>query len=84
MLLTSESSHKTTETSARLPESFAQDVIFAISNGKFLTLKYTALSIGLHSITGLKIPIIMLSRLGHCITNDMVREIETAQAEQTE
>ena len=55
-----------------------------MSNGKFLTLKHTALALGLHSITGLKLPIIMLSRLGHSITNDMVREIETAQAELAE
>ena len=67
-----------------LAQSLSKDIVYALSNGKFLTLKHTALAIGLHSITGLKIPIIILSRLGHCITNDKVREIETAQAEQAE
>ena len=36
---------------------------------------------GLHSITGQKLPIQMLSRLGHSVDYNTVCEIETAQAE---
>ena len=85
LLISTEATPRTVpETTSRLAESFAQDMVFAITKGTFLTLKHTALGIGLHSITDLKLPIMMLSRLGHSLTNDTVREIETAQVELVE
>ena len=45
-------------------------------------MKRITFAIEMHSITGLKMPIFMMSLLFHFITNDVVREIETAQVEQ--
>ena len=73
--------HVTSETINRHVESFAQDLIFAITKGSFLTLKHTCVGLGLHSLTGMKLPIVILSHLGHSLNYDRVMEIETAQAE---
>ena len=61
--------------------SIADDVMYNISGGSFLTLKHCSLASGLHSMTRQKQPISFLERLGHCISYDHVAEIETAQAE---
>ena len=66
-LLTSENYHQAGEHLERLIMSLSEDVINALSRGDFLTLKHTALGLGLHSLTGQKLPIKILSRLGHCI-----------------
>ena len=55
--------------------------MFAISDGKFLTQKVVSLGLGLHNRTGMKSPIELLYKLGHCISYDQVNLIETAQAE---
>ena len=68
----------------RLVDSFGQDLMHAVSKGSFLTPKHASVGLGLHSLTGQKLPIIILSRLGHSITYDAVNEIETAQAELVE
>ena len=81
LLLSPDTHHLTSETINRHVSSFAQDLVHSISKGSFLTLKHTCLGLGLHSMTGLKIPIVILSRLGNCITYDTALEIETAQAE---
>ena len=41
----------------RISMSFSEDLLFIISNGKFLTLKHTTIALGLHSLTGEKVPI---------------------------
>ena len=81
LLSPSDTHHITTETVNRHADSFAQDLIFSLTKGTFLTLKHTCIGLGLHSMTGMKIPIVLLSRLGHSITYDSVMEIETGQAE---
>ncbi|CAB3984611.1 Hypothetical predicted protein [Paramuricea clavata] len=78
------SHHVTAERVDRLTDSFCQDVIHAVSKGKFLTPKHASLGLDLHSMTGQKLPITILARLGHCITYDAINEIETAQAELVE
>ncbi len=80
-LFSNDSPHSIAERIERLVMSFSDDIVYAVSRGEFLTLKQTALGLGLHSLTGQKLPITMLSKLGHCITYDKVNEIETAQAE---
>lgn len=76
-LIPSEASqHKAYGIPARLAKSF---LLFLI---KLLTLKYTVLKIGLNSKARLKMPSFMLSRVCHCMTNDMGKETETAQREQ--
>ena len=62
-------------------DSFAQDLVHAVSRGSFLTEKHVLLGTGLHSLTGLKKPVQILGRFGHCCNYDKIRLIETAQAE---
>ena len=84
-ILEPENSHKvTSDSTGRLVSSFAQDLMFAVSKGTFLTLKHTSVGLGLHNMVGQKLPIIILSHLGQSITYHSVREIETAQAELSE
>ena len=84
-LLSSKGSHHATaERVDRLTDSFCQDIIHAVSKGKFLTTKHASLGLGLHSMTGEKTPITLLARLGHSISYDAINEIETAQAELVE
>ena len=76
--------HVTSETINRHVSSFAQDIVYSISKGTFLTLKHTCVGLGLHSMTGMKIPLVILSRLGNSISYDTALELETAQAELAE
>ena len=46
-----------------------------------MTSKHVLLGCGLHSITGIKMPISILSHFGHSCTYNKVQEIVTAQAE---
>ena len=69
------------ETYTRFVDSFCSDIMFAISNRKYATLKHTSLGLGLHSLTGMENPINISDRLGHSISYDMVCRIETPQAE---
>ena len=55
--------------------------MFAISNGKYATLKHTSLGLGLLSMIGMKNPINILHCLGHSLSYDMVCQIETVQVE---
>ena len=66
------------ETYTHFNDLFSADIIFAISNGKYATLKHTLLGLGMHSMTGMKKSINILHRLGHLISYDMVCRIETA------
>ena len=81
LLSTADTHHTVSETANRLGDSFSQDIVHAISKGNFITLKHAAIGLGLHSMTGQKLPLKVLSRLGHCISYDSICEIETAQAE---
>lgn len=81
-LIQSQSTHHTASNdSQRVAESISQDLIYAYSKGKFLTQKHTLLGIGLHNMTGKKNVVSILARLGHSISYDQTRLIETAQAE---
>ena len=84
LLSPKESHHVTSERVNRLTNSFSQDVIRSVSKGKFLTPKHASVGLGLHSMTGQKLPIAILAKLGHSITYDAINEIETAQAELVE
>ncbi len=81
LLSPTSSSHAPNATVERLADSFSQDVLYAVSKGEFITLKHAAMGLGLHSLTGQKLPLRILSSLGHSINYDRVCEIETAQAE---
>ena len=45
----------------RISMSFSEDLLFVISNGKFLTLKHTTIALGLHSPTGEKVLILAVT-----------------------
>ena len=55
--------------------------MYAVPKGEFLTLKHASVGLGLHSLTGQKLPLQVLSRLGHSMTYDQIFEVETAPAE---
>ena len=80
-LIVGDCHHTLSEQKHRIIRSFSEDVMYAVSNGTFLTKKHYAVGMGLHSLTGMKQPIVFLSKMGHCISYDKVAEIETAQAE---
>ena len=69
------------ESVQRMISSFGYDLIHGVTNGRVITLKHFLIGLGLHKITGLKLPIKVLSHLGHCINYDLVCEIETAEVE---
>eukprot|EP00794_Sanderia_malayensis_P011485 gene11485-12682_t len=65
----------------RYVSSFAQDLLHAISKGKFMTAKHTLIAAALYSLTGQKLPIKILSKYGNSCSYETVLKIETAQAE---
>ena len=73
--------HGTSLTGERLIDSFSQDIMYAVSKGEFLTLKHASVGLGLHGLTGQKLPLQVLSRLGHFMSYDQICEVETVQAE---
>ena len=70
-----------TDSIERLIHSFSSNMIHVISRGKVMTEKHFLLGLGIHNITGQKLPIKILHELGHSIEYNKVCEIETAQAE---
>ena len=84
LLTVPDSHHCIGNTKSRVAQSIADDIIYSISNGSFLTKKHCSLGLGIHSMTGQKKAIVILSRLGHSISYEKVSEIETAQAEVAE
>ena len=54
--------------------------MYSVSKGNILRSKNCAVRLGLHSLTGLKQPIVYLSRLERSFGYDKVEDIETAQA----
>ena len=83
-LLIDDSHHSIGSTKSCVLRSIANDIIYNVSNEGFLTAKHCALGLGIHSMTGQKRLIVILSKLGHSISYDNVSEIETAQAEVVE
>ena len=81
LLVGGDSLHGIGERKLRVVKSLADDIMYQISNGQCLTLKHFSLGLGIHSATGTKDPIVVLSKLGHSITYEKVSEIEVAQAE---
>ena len=62
----------------RLVNSFAQDLIYAISAGTIKTPKHILLSFAVKTLTGNAELIRMLNRLGHVVSYPQVEEIDTA------
>ena len=73
--------HPSREALTRLIESYTPDLIHGVTRGKVITTKHFLLGLGLHNITGQRLPIHILHRLGHCTDYNFVSAIKTAQAE---
>ena len=73
--------HPCTNSLKRFIDSYGSDLIFIVTDGKVIMFKYFLLGVGLHNITGLKWPLIILSHMGHWFDNNLVCEIETAETE---
>jgi hypothetical protein len=76
--------HPNCDTANRLIQSYSSDLIHGVTCGKTITAKHFLLGLGLHNLTGQKVPIQIVNHLGHCIDYNLVREIETAQAEKAD
>ncbi len=61
-----------------LIESFSQDLIYAVTNGKHKPPKHILLSYGVKTLTGNVELIQILNRLGHCISYSQLEENDTA------
>ena len=59
--------HSNSVFTQRLIDSFSQDLVHGVSRGRVITLRHFALGVGMHNITGQKLPIRILYNLGHCI-----------------
>ena len=59
--------HPNREAPTRLIESHTSDLIHCVTHGKLITTKHFLLGLGLHNITGQRLPIQILYRLGHFI-----------------
>lgn len=66
-----------------LLDSFAQDLIYSITKGKFLTEKHLLMALGMHNLTGQKKVVQLLHKFGHCIPYHLTCDILSAYAEST-
>ena len=80
-ILLKSTNHPNSEKVSRMVTFFSQDLIHGISRGRVVTLKHFLLGLGLHNITGQKLPIQILANLGHSLNYKSVCQIETAEAE---
>ena len=67
-----------TERVSRLSNSFAQDLVYAVTNGKEKTAKHILLPNAVKSLTGNVELIHTLNRLGHSLSYSMMQQIDTA------
>ena len=61
----------------RLIKSIGQHIVYNSSNGRIKTIKHVQLSLITKRKTGSKFLVNCLNRLGHCISDDQVNNIET-------
>lgn len=61
----------------RLSNSFSEDLIYAVSNGKIKPSKHITLGMTLKSLTISKKIINIINRLGHCCSYTVLEELET-------
>ena len=76
--------HPNRGTANRLIQSYSSGLIHGVTRGKTIAAKHFLLGLGLHNITGQKVPIQIVNHLGHCIDYKLVCEIETVRAKAAE
>ena len=57
-------------------DSSATDGMYECSGGKFLPGKHLSLGLTVKSITGSKNAVTLLSKFGHCTSNEKIRRID--------
>ena len=72
--------HSITEKQARLISSITKDIVFAVTRGKVMQRTHFLLALRIHSLTGSRKIIDIVHKLGHCISYNLMKDIETAQA----
>ena len=60
--------------------SIAQDIIHSSSNARVKTPKHVSLAMSTHHLTGSKQIIILLNRMGHCISYDEMKSVDASLA----
>lgn len=60
--------------------SIAQDIIHCSSNARVKTPKHVSLAMSTHHLTGSKQIIILLNRMGHCISYDEMKSVDASLA----
>ena len=80
LLQSGKSKAHTPEYVERFMNSYASDIIGAVTQGKTITAKQFLLALGLHNITGQRKAVEIVNRLGHCLTYNTTCEIETSLA----
>ena len=73
--------HSLSEKVQRLVYSYLSDLVHGVTQGDILMLKHFLVSLGIYNLTEHKLPIRILSNLGHSVDYNSVCQIETAQAE---
>lgn len=61
----------------RLVSSFAQDTIYAVSNGRIRTGKHITLAMALKSLTSSRNVVNIVNRFGHCCSYTTIERLET-------
>ena len=76
--------HTSPEKIKLLVQSYSNDVIHSVTRGRVITLKHFLVGLGIYNLTGQKVPIQILSHLGHSMDYNLVCRIETAEARQAQ
>ncbi|KMQ92559.1 hypothetical protein RF55_7436 [Lasius niger] len=61
----------------RIANSFAQDVIYAVSNGRIKPSKHISLGMALKGLTNSKKIVNIINKYGHCCSYTVLEELET-------
>ena len=80
LLKSSKHSNMRSENIQRIIDSYIADLIYGVTRGKVVTAKHFLLALGLHSLTGARNVVDINNSLGHCISYNLVCDIETALA----
>ena len=80
-LMTTDKKRELPENVKRLVESYANDIVHGVTRGKVMQKKHFTLGLGLHNLSGSRKLVDIVHKLGHCVSYNLVCEIETAQAE---
>ena len=84
LLSSKDNHHRLSEFCEQAANSFASNLMAAVTHGKMITAKQYLLVLGIDSITGQRKTVDILNRLEHCWTYNLICEIETALAEKAQ